>query len=198
VLYWLAYYNFHEKEDIPMTTVESSTLSENTACRSLPDQHEVDEIIRNRVYASLAIGLVPVPLVDLTAQVAVQTELLYRLATVYDVPFKEEWGKKAISVVLGSALPGFLTPSLSDLARYIPLIGHGLSAVSWPITLGASTYVLGQVFARHFANGGSFLDCDFKKSGDEVKAGLENGKETVKGFVKKGDIPKEPEVAPAS
>jgi uncharacterized protein (DUF697 family) len=181
-----------------MTTVENSTLSENKAGKELPDRHDVDEIIRNRVYASLAIGLVPVPLVDLTAQVAVQTELLYRLAKAYDVPFKEEWGRKAISVVLGSAVPGLLTPSLGDLARYIPLIGPGLSATSWPITLGASTYALGQVFAKHFASGGTFLDCDFKKIGDEVKAGLEKGKETVKSFVKKGDKAKEPEVAPAS
>jgi uncharacterized protein (DUF697 family) len=155
------------------------------AAAVLPDQNEVDAIIRNRVYASLAIGLVPLPLIDAAAQTAVQTELLYRLAQVYGVPFKDELGKKAVSVVLGSVAPVFLTPGLSDLARYVPLIGAGLSATSWPITLGASTYALGRVFAKHFASGGTLLDCDFAKIKEEVTEGLSKAKDTVKGFVKK-------------
>jgi uncharacterized protein (DUF697 family) len=177
-----------------MSDVET-TLPESG--NTQPAQHVVEEIIRNRVYASIAVGLVPVPLVDLAAQSAIQTELLYRLTKVYNVPFKEDMGKKAISLVLGTALPGLLAPSLSDLVRYIPVIGTSLSIVSWPTTLGASTYALGQAFARHFASGGTLLDCDFNKLGAEVKSGFDKSKETVKGFLKRGKGKEaETEVAP--
>ncbi|MDR3298789.1 MAG: DUF697 domain-containing protein [Candidatus Accumulibacter sp.] len=167
-----------------MSDVET-TLSESESTTP-PAQHVVDEIIRNRVYASIAVGLVPVPLVDLAAQSAIQTELLYRLTKVYNVPFKEDLGKKAVLLVLGTALPGLLTPSLGDLVRYIPVIGPSLSVASWPTTLGASTYALGQAFARHFASGGTLLDCDFDKLGAEVKSGFDKSKETVKGFIRRG------------
>jgi uncharacterized protein (DUF697 family) len=162
---------------------------------SAPDQQEVDAIIRKRVYASMAIGLVPVPLADVAALTAVQTELLYRLAKAHNVPFTEEWGKKAVSVTLGAALPAIFTPTLSDLFRYVPLVGQGLSLASWPITLGASTYALGRAFAKHFASGGTFLDCDLSKVSEEVKAGYEKSKEAVKHFVKREGNKAESEAA---
>jgi uncharacterized protein (DUF697 family) len=186
------------KEVVPMSTTED-VLETNSAVLEapLPDQVAIDAIIRNRVYASMAVGLMPVPLVDLAALTAVQTELLYRLSKAYNVPFTAEWGKKAVTLALGSAVPGLLTPTIGDLLRYVPVIGQGLSVTSWPLTLGASTYALGHAFAKHFASGGNFLNCDFSKISEEVKSGYSKGTEAVKGLLKKGNKEQEAEAEPA-
>ncbi|MDL2207436.1 hypothetical protein LJB82_01775 [Desulfovibrio sp. OttesenSCG-928-M16] len=162
-------------------TVENDVQTE---AMSAPESHEIESIIRNRVYGSMALGLVPIPAFDIAALTAIQVELLYRLAEAYGVPFKKEWGKKAVGVILSVALPGLFTPSLRNLVRYIPVIGPGLNMVSWPLTLGASTYAIGVVFAKHFASGEDFLTCDFSKMGEQVKDGYKKGVDKVKGWVK--------------
>ncbi len=166
------------------TVVEEGKVVEE---RSLPCQHKIDSIIRDRVHASLAVGLVPVPLVDAAALFALQSEMLYRLCSAYNVPFKAEPAKKLLGVVAASALPVLLTPSLRSLARYIPVVGFGLGVVSTSLAGGAATYALGHAFAKHFASGGTLLDVNTAKIVEEVKETYENGKEVVKGWVKKKD-----------
>ncbi|MDY0241077.1 MAG: DUF697 domain-containing protein [Rhodospirillaceae bacterium] len=167
--------------------IASTTTAEDAgrAAPVLPDSHEIETIIRNRVYASMAVGLVPVPGVDLAALAAVQVEMLYRLANAYNIPFRKELGKKAIGVVLSVAVPSLFAPTFANFARYVPVIGQGLSLVSWPLTLGATTYGLGVAFRKHFESGGDFLSCDFSKIGEDVKSGYEKSVDTVKGWVKK-------------
>ncbi|GHT93846.1 hypothetical protein FACS1894116_06740 [Betaproteobacteria bacterium] len=169
-------------ENVLETSSEAPPVEQVTP----PDQATIDAIIRNRVYASLAVGLVPVPLVDLAALTAVQVELLYRLSQAYNVPFKEEWGRKAVSVTLSTVVPELIAPTLSNFVRYVPLIGQALSTASGPVIYGASTYALGRAFAKHFASGGDFLSVDFSKVGNEVKSGYEKSKDTVKKLLKKG------------
>jgi uncharacterized protein (DUF697 family) len=171
----------HQEVD-PMNTVEQTDAAAEK--KPAPESCEIEAIIRKRVYGSMAFGLVPVPAFDLAALTAVQVEMLYRLAQAYDVPFKKEWGKKAVGVVLGAALPGLFAPTFANLVRYIPFVGTGLSIVSWPLTLGASTYALGMAFAKHFASGGDFLNCDLSKIGEQVKGGYEKGLDKVKGWAK--------------
>lgn len=178
----------NHQEVNPMSTVEQTDISEEK--KPAPESHEIESIIRKRVYASMAFGLVPVPLFDLAALTAVQVEMLYRISEAYGVPFKKEWGKKAVGTVLGVALPGVFAPSFGNLIRYVPLIGTGLTLLSWPLTLGASTYALGMAFAKHYASGGDFLTCDLSKIGEQVKSGYEKSVDTVKGWTKSGKTEK--------
>lgn len=171
-------------EETPSGT--AAPQSEETT-RVQPSQHEIDAIIRNRVHSSLAIALVPIPLFDMAALAALQVEMIYKLAKAHDIPFKAEWGKQISVALVGGILPSLITPKLSDLARYIPIVGPGLSLATLPLTNGAATYAVGRAFAKHFATGEDLCNLDMKKLGTEIKAGFEDSKKTVGGWFKKSE-----------
>lgn len=148
-----------------------------------PAPREVEDLIRNRVYASLAVGFVPVPLVDMGALTAIQAEMIYRLGKMYGVPFNQEWGRKAVTFVLGALAPVAFTPSIGSVLRYVPVVGLGLGAASSSLTYGAATYVIGNAFARRFAKGQVISKEDLNDLGQEIKADFEKGKKKVKGWI---------------
>ncbi|MDR1577766.1 MAG: DUF697 domain-containing protein [Deltaproteobacteria bacterium] len=162
-----------------------------------PSQALVDEIIRNRVYASAAVGLVPIPLVDLGVLTTIQVELIYRLGKLYGVPFNQQWIRKAVSFVLGSLTPVLFAPSFCGLLRYVPVVGQSLGAVGGSISFGAATYVVGCAFAKRFANGEAIEAKDFQSLGDEVKSGFTKAKDKVKGWFSSNPVSSEPEPEPA-
>ncbi len=168
------------KSDLP-----AQAEAEQGVAAAMPSQQEIDAIIRKRTHAALAIGLVPVPLIDLAALSALQTEMLYRLSVAYNLPFSQEWAKKTVGLVTATVLPGMFTPSLRNLARYIPVIGFGLGVVSMSLASAGATYALGHAFARHFASGGTFLTCDLAKIKEEVKSTYAGSVEKVKSWSKK-------------
>jgi uncharacterized protein (DUF697 family) len=148
-----------------------------------PSECEIDALIRNRVYASLAVGFVPVPLADVGALTAIQVEMVYKLSKAYGLSFNKEWIRKAIAFILGGVAPVALAPNVGSLLRYVPLIGLGLGAASASLTFGAATYAVGHAFARRFARGQVISKEDLKEMGEEIKAGIEKGKKKVKGWV---------------
>ncbi len=179
-----------EAQDAQETEFLSGPEStEEASARKIPTQCEIDAIIRSRVHASLAVGLVPIPLLDIAALSTIQTELLYQICKVYGVPFKADMGKKIVGCIAASTLPVLLTPSLRSFTKYIPIVGFSLGAVSTSLAGAATTYALGHVFARHFASGGTLLDCDPAKIGAEIKSRYESSKETVAGWMKKKEAP---------
>jgi uncharacterized protein (DUF697 family) len=165
-----------------------------------PDPHlkaKAEAIIRNRVYASLGLGFVPIPLVDLAALTAVQVDMVYRLGKLYGAPFNQQWIRKAVAFILGSTAPVFFTPSLSGLLRYIPVVGHSLGAASGSLAFGTATYLVGWAFARRFAKGEAIGEKDFQSIGEEVKAGFEKGKNKVKSWVTPNIDVSDPQPEPA-
>jgi uncharacterized protein (DUF697 family) len=166
------------------TSGTAAPQAEETA-KTMPSQHEIDAIIRNRVHSSLAIALVPIPLFDMAALAALQMEMIYKLAKAYDIPFKAEWGKQVSVSLVSGILPSLIAPKLSDLARYIPIVGPGLSLATLPLANGAATYAVGRAFAKRFATGESLCNLDMKKLGTEIKSGFEESKNTVAGWFKK-------------
>jgi len=61
-----------------------------------PSQEELDNLIRNHVYASMGVGLVPIPLADFLALTGIQINLLRKLAKTYDVPFSKDTVKNIL------------------------------------------------------------------------------------------------------
>ncbi|ESQ13700.1 MAG: hypothetical protein N838_33335, partial [Thiohalocapsa sp. PB-PSB1] len=110
---------------------------------------------------SMAIGLVPIPLVDLAALVGVQLKLLHGLAGLYDIDFKADLGRSAIASLIGGIVPTTTSPSLAaSLSKLIPGFGQTIATGSLVLLNGATTYALGKVFIQHFAAGGTFLTFD--------------------------------------
>lgn len=193
-----------KKDQTPDQQPETTPLAEETThsekpARTLPAPETINAIIRNRVHSSLAIALVPIPVVDMAALAALQLEMIYKLAKAYDIPFQSQWGRQITVALVGGILPSLLTPKLSDLARYIPVIGPGLGLATMPLANAAATYAVGKSFADHFATGEGLDKASMTRIGDSIKAGYEGSKKTVSGWLGKNKTPAETTAeAPAS
>lgn len=128
-----------------------------TAEREKPGTDE-DRIIRNHVLASMGVGLIPLPLIDVIALSGVQLNMLRKLAKIYGVAFNKDKGKHLIASLLGGGVPVAIGGSLSSLVKAIPVVGQATGAITMPAAAGATTYAIAKVFAMHFASGGTFLD----------------------------------------
>ncbi len=136
---------------------------------------KANEIVRNSVGYAMSAGLVPVPILDIAAVSGVQLNMLRQLANLYQVGFMESLGKSCISAVVG----GSLARVGSSLFKFIPGVGTLLGEVSMAAFAGASTYAMGQVFIRHFKNGGTFEDFNTDLSKKVYEQELKKAKSVV-------------------
>lgn len=124
-----------------------------------------DKIIRHHTYAATSIGLVPVPIVDLIGVSGIQLLMLDKLARAYGISFSRYKAKQLVAVLIGGIFPASFGVIIGgSLTKFVPFIGQTLGSASVPLTAGASTYAIGKVFNRHFAQGGTFLNFDPKKA----------------------------------
>ncbi len=109
-----------------------------------------------------AAGLIPVPLVDLAAVAGVQLQMLRRLSEIYDVPFSENRGKSIIASLAGAIIPASTATTtimtLGSVIKGIPVFGSAIGALTMPVYAACATFVIGKVFMKHFASGGTLLD----------------------------------------
>jgi uncharacterized protein (DUF697 family) len=136
---------------------------------------KANEIVRNSVGYAMGAGLVPIPLLDIAAVSGVQLNMLRQLAGLYQINFMESLGKNCISAVVG----GGLARVGSSLFKFIPGIGTILGEISMSGFAGASTYAMGQVFIRHFKNGGTFEDFNTDISKKMYQEELKKSKNVV-------------------
>ena len=135
-----------------------------------------ESAVRNHVIWSMGAGFIPIPIADFIAVAAVQLDMIRTISNIYGVDFKETEGKALVTSLTGSGLSRL---GANALIKLIPGFGSLLGGVSMSIVSGASTYALGQVFKKHFAVGGTFLDFDtdrFQRYYDEQ---FEKGKEVA-------------------
>lgn len=127
-------------------------------------EDQVNTVIRFHLYTAMAVGLVPVPVVDFLGVATVQLNLLKNLAELYKVPYSRDVAKGLISTLVGATLPASTGMYLSSMTKFIPVFGQSVGAVSTSLIAGASTYAIGKVFSRHFSEGGTFLTLDPEKA----------------------------------
>ncbi len=134
---------------------------------------EAMSIVRRASAWSAGAGLIPIPLVDISAITAVQVKMIRDLAKLYNVEFTDVRGKAVASGIVGSILPYLLTLGSSgyllSLAKGIPIVGQAVAVVAMPGFASASTYAIGKVFTQHFEGGGSLLDFSADAKKDEIK-----------------------------
>ncbi len=135
--------------------------------------------VRNYSLASLVLGLIPVPLVDLAALVVLQLKLLHSLANQYNIPFSKDIGKSAIIALIGGVLPVEAAFPLASLIKIIPGIGQVAGGVSIAMLGAAATYAVGKVFIQHFESGGTFLTFDPEKVRKYFAEEFEKGKQVA-------------------
>lgn len=151
------------KEDATVkeeATVEAATEPLN---KTEGREERLEKLSRNHVLASMGVGLIPLPLVDMVALMGIQLDMLRRIAAEYDIPFRQDVGKSIIMSLMGGFLPVTLGWTIASMIKFIPLIGQTTGAVTMPVISGASTYAIYKVFVRHFESGGTFLDLNPSK-----------------------------------
>lgn len=142
-----------EEEAPAETATESSNAAEGREKR-------LEKLSKNHVLASMGVGLIPLPLVDMVALTGIQLDMIRKIAAEYDVPFRQDLGKSILSSLMGGFLPVTLGCTLASMIKFIPLIGQTTGAVTMPVVSGASTYAIYKVFVQHFESGGTFLDLE--------------------------------------
>lgn len=115
-----------------------------------------ESVVKTHVLISSGAGLVPFPIVDIAAVTAVQMEMIKQIAALYDIDYPRHFNKSLITALTGS----IFARVGASLIKVVPILGSAIGGVSMAIMSGASTYALGQVFIRHFENGGTFEDFD--------------------------------------
>jgi uncharacterized protein (DUF697 family) len=121
-----------------------------------------------------AAGLIPVPLVDIAAVAGVQLQMLRKLADVYGIPFADNRGKSVITSLAGAIIPASTATTTAmtfgSLIKGIPGFGWTVGALTMPVYSAGVTWVIGRVFMKHFASGGTLLDFDPPDYKEFIKA----------------------------
>ncbi len=137
-------------------------------------------LVRRNVFWAFGAGILPLPMFDLVAAIAVQIKLIKELSNLYGVTFREDVVKKLLaSLVTGVLGMGIGVALAVSATKFIPGIGTALGVMATPITLGALTYAVGKVFIMHFEAGGTLLDFDVAGMRAHFKAEFESGKDIV-------------------
>ncbi|MCP4109994.1 MAG: DUF697 domain-containing protein [Desulfobacteraceae bacterium] len=138
-------------------------------------------VIRNHLLVSIGAGFIPIPIWDLVGIAGVQMNMLRKLSKIYEVPFSDHKVKSILSSLVGGGISIPVGGAIASFAKFIPVIGTGIGAVSLPICAGAVTYAVGKVFLQHFASGGTFLTFDPEKVSDYYAEMLKEGKTVASG-----------------
>ena len=127
------------------------------------DQVALDKTVKYHTCASAAMGIVPLPLVDVVGVTAIQLNMLRKLSKYYGIPFSKNVVKNILGSLLGAVVPTGAGFPLASAAKAVPVIGTAAGVVTLPILAAASTYAVAKVFIQHFASGGTFLTFDPEK-----------------------------------
>ncbi len=141
---------------------------------------KADEIIKKHIFASSAVGLIPLPFVDFIGVTGIQINLLRLLSNDYNVPFNKDIVKQLIGALIGGGVSASMGARIgATLTKAIPGPGIFLGAVGMSSISAASTYAIGKVFKRHFEDGGTFLTFDPEKARAYYRQMFKEGEKRV-------------------
>ncbi len=146
---------------------------------------QVEDVIRTQALWAAGGGLIPIPILDFVAVTGVQMDLVQKLCDFYSIPFHRNEGKSIISALVGTSIASIG----SSFIKAIPGLGSVLGGVSMSILSGATTYAIGQVFATHFASGGTLDNLDVEDFRNFYKSKVEEGKKIVEELKQKEKTP---------
>jgi uncharacterized protein (DUF697 family) len=121
-------------------------------------ESQARSIINRHMWLAVGIGLIPIPVLDMAALIALQLRMLRQLSENYRVPFYRGLVKKLVSALVGGIIPTSLAAIMGGGIRLVPVLGPMLGVMSMPLFSGATTLAVGKIFMQHFESGGTFLD----------------------------------------
>ena len=142
-------------------------------------QQEANSIVKNHVWTSSAVGLIPLPVIDIFALSSTQLNMLHRLSQHYQLDFDEKKAKSAVVALISGSLPTLTLLGLSSVIKVIPGMGTLGGNAGLSLAGGAVTYATGQSFIKHFNDGGTIHDFQAKNFSQFFKQELKKGKRFV-------------------
>jgi len=142
-------------------------------------KERLEKLSKHHILASMGVGLIPLPFVDVVGLMGVQLNMIRKLSAEYNIPFKQDSGKSILTSLIGGLLSTELGLITCSLLKCIPVIGQTTGAVSMPVIAGAATYAVYKVFVQHFEAGGTFLDLDPAKVKSYFKEQFMKGKKVA-------------------
>ncbi|MGH9892638.1 MAG: DUF4332 domain-containing protein [bacterium] len=139
-------------------------------------------LVRNHVIGAMAVGVLPLPLLDIALLTALQLRMIARLCKFYRIPFSRNRAEAVIASLLGGILSAAAPRWGWALLKLIPLPGFIPGAIGSMTMAAATTYAVGRVFLRHFEHGRSFSTLRVEDIRQEVRSFLHEG----------GDVASEP------
>jgi uncharacterized protein (DUF697 family) len=163
---------------LPMREVKDGSMVFDS--RRQPKE-KAQQLIRDSMFGTAAVTLVPLPLLDLVLVTAVQLNMMERLARYYGKSFTPKKGSWLIAGLTGTSVLGTASITLgTSLLKVIPGFGSGISALTNSVSCGALTYALGQVLALFFERGGNLTDFILEEHEALFREKLSEGERVVK------------------
>lgn len=134
---------------------------------------EAENIIKNATLYATGSGLIPLPGVDFAVVTWVQLNMLNNLSELYGKRYSESRARILITSLAG----GLLTRAGASAIKLIPGVGTILGGVSAAIANGGTTYAIGKVINRHYADGGDLYDFNAEMFREYFNQQYERGKE---------------------
>ena len=124
-----------------------------------PVSHAPREIVKTHSAYAAAAGFIPMPFVDVVAITGVQVKMIQSLCDYYELEFNEQLAKGLIaSVAMSAGATTIAYGAGRSLMKSIPVVGTIGAMATMPAAAYGATYAIGQVFAKHFANGGTLFN----------------------------------------
>lgn len=135
-----------------MSKAQASVTGQAQGARS----REALDLVRNHVIGAMAVGMLPLPLLDIALLTALQLRMIARLCKIYRIPFSHNRAKAVIVSLLGGIMTATAPRWGWSLLKLIPLPGFIAGAIGSTTMAAATTYAVWRVFIRHLEDGRSF------------------------------------------
>jgi uncharacterized protein (DUF697 family) len=133
------------------------------------------DVIKNHVIAAMAVGLVPIPGIDMAGTVAIQVRMVNQICEIYGVTLKENAAKATVLSLAGGLLPATLANGFVSGLKFIPGLGSLTGAAGSSLLGGAMTYAIGRVFHQHLETHDSLIDFDPGKARGAMRKEFDAG-----------------------
>jgi len=141
-----------------------------------PDLVALDNLIKDYVILSMAIGLVPVPAVDIAAMIGVQVKMAHALSRRYGLPFSQHRAQTIATSLASGLLPVMTGVGVASLFKIVPGVGSLVGGATCSVVSGGLTYATGRLLIQHFESGGTLLTFDPEQMAPQFRREFRNGK----------------------
>jgi hypothetical protein len=154
---------------------EAPGTAQDAADEALNMALDASDEIKNHVIAAMAMGLMPIPGVDMAGMLGIQVRMVNQICLIYGATLRENAARAAILSLAGGVLPAVLATGFVSGLKVIPGFGSLPGAAGASLLGGAMTYAIGKVFQEHLESHESLIDFDPTKARSAMRREFDNG-----------------------